>query len=90
MTCVNCGQPIPTPTPDPFRCPKCRGAKSLSGKVIAQNGRYFEIECQNAPAHLQTMNLVKWQMRGAQVGDAVRLAYEVDHRSGLWNVAEIL
>lgn len=23
--CVDCGQPLPTPTPDPFRCPRCRG-----------------------------------------------------------------
>lgn len=24
MTCVECHGPIPTPTPDPFRCPTCR------------------------------------------------------------------
>jgi len=23
-TCVDCGAPLPSPTPDPFRCPKCR------------------------------------------------------------------
>lgn len=25
MTCVECRGPLPTPTPDPFRCPDCRG-----------------------------------------------------------------
>lgn len=29
MTCVQCGDPLPSPTPDPFRCPKCR--RDLSG-----------------------------------------------------------
>lgn len=24
MTCVDCGRPIVTPTPDPFRCATCR------------------------------------------------------------------
>ena len=24
MICVDCGRSIPTPTPDPFRCPDCR------------------------------------------------------------------
>lgn len=24
-TCVDCGELLPVPTPDPFRCPKCRG-----------------------------------------------------------------
>lgn len=25
--CVDCGKPLPSPTPDPFRCPTCKGAK---------------------------------------------------------------
>ena len=28
MTCVKCGGRIPTPTPDPFMCPACRGVKA--------------------------------------------------------------
>jgi rubrerythrin len=23
-TCLDCGQPLPSPTSDPFRCPQCR------------------------------------------------------------------
>lgn len=23
--CVDCGRPLPSHTPDPFRCPSCRG-----------------------------------------------------------------
>ena len=24
LTCVDCGRPLPSPTPDPFRCAECR------------------------------------------------------------------
>lgn len=29
MKCVDCGRPIKTPTPDPFRCESCRLAREF-------------------------------------------------------------
>lgn len=30
IPCVECGQPIPTPTSDPFRCPSCRHPQAVA------------------------------------------------------------
>lgn len=61
----------------------------MVGVVMAFDGRYFKVVSVDAPAHLRELNLVKGQMRGAGVGDRVRLEYQVTSRSGLWNVVAI-
>lgn len=35
MTCVNCHRDIPTPTSDPFRCPRCRVSKMTIAELDA-------------------------------------------------------
>jgi hypothetical protein len=62
----------------------------MDGHVVSYVDRWFQIECPDAPPHLQCLNLVPGQMMGALVGDHVRLTYHVTSRSGLWNVTEIL
>jgi len=61
-------------------------AKQMSGTVTGLTGRYYRIECPDAPAHLRTLDLVKGQMRGCEVGDRVRLEYQTSASFGLWNV----
>lgn len=62
----------------------------IFGIVARFDGRYFTIEAPDAPAHLRTLFLVRTQMRGAAVGDSVRLDYRTTARSGLWNVTEVI
>jgi hypothetical protein len=64
-------------------------AHQMVGTVTGYDGRYFVVETPDAPSHLRVLNLVKGQMRGAVVGDRVRLEYQVTARSGLWNVVAV-
>ena len=34
MTCVDCGAPLPVPTPDPFRCDGCRKGRTATHKFL--------------------------------------------------------
>lgn len=63
--------------------------KTMNGRVTGTDGRYFVVECPDAPSHLRILNLVPGQMMGANVGDAVVLGYQTTARSGLWNVIEV-
>lgn len=62
----------------------------MTGTVTGFAGGFYTVESPDAPAHLRVLNLREWQMRGAKVGDAVELRYEVTSRSGLWNVSKVL
>jgi hypothetical protein len=62
----------------------------MDGRVTLQVGRFFEVVCPDAPPHLQSLNLTPGQLKGAVVGDRVRLTYHTTSRSGLWSVTEIL
>jgi hypothetical protein len=64
--------------------------KTMLGTVARQDGHYFSVECPDAPAHLQLLDLTASQMRGAVVGDTVKLAYQTTSSWGLWNVVEVL
>ena len=64
--------------------------KTMVGMVVSSEGRYTTVTCPDAPAHLRSLDLVPGQLRGAVVGDRVRLGYHVTSRSGLWSVIEVL
>lgn len=65
--------------------------QNIIGTVTAQAGKYWQIECPDAPGHLRSLSLVSWQLGGASVGDTVELAYQVTPpSSGLWNVVRIV
>jgi hypothetical protein len=63
---------------------------SMLGTITGQDGRYFVVECPDAPEHLRRLDLVKGQLCGGVVGDRVRLAYQTTYSRGLWNVVEVL
>lgn len=61
----------------------------LYGKVVAFVNGFYEIDAEDAPYHIRPLYLRQSQMLGAHVGCDVKLEYQTDHRSGLWNVIEI-
>ncbi len=65
-------------------------AKTLTGTVVKQTGRYFEVACPEAPSHLKVIHLSSWQMGKAKIGDRVTLTYQTSPSSGLWNITEVL
>lgn len=62
----------------------------MTGRIVAEKNGYFEVVCPDAPAHLTPLYLIRQQLKGAGVGDTVRLEYQVTSRGGLWNVVEVL
>lgn len=62
---------------------------TLNGAVIRKDGQYFVVECPNAPSHLRSLNLVRGQMRGADVGDRVTLMYFSTPHAGMWSVVTV-
>lgn len=64
--------------------------RTMTGRVAAFDGRYFRVECPDAPGHLSVLLLVAGQMSGAQLGDTVELSYQTTPSSGLWNVARVI
>ncbi len=62
----------------------------LVGNVTSFDGRYFVVDCPDAPASLRTMHLIRGQMFGAKVGDRVRLEYHSTPSRGLWHVVDVL
>lgn len=64
--------------------------KSMTGRVVARDGYRFEVACDTAVEHLQTLWLESWAVRSAKVGDRVRVEYRKTGRGYEWVVAEVL
>lgn len=64
--------------------------KIMMGEVVGFGGPYTVVECVNAPAHLQVLELTRIQSAGAQKGERVRLEYRSSRSSGAWIVVERL
>ncbi len=64
--------------------------KTMVGFVRELRGRYFAVECPDAPMHLKHLDLVHGQMNGADVGDMVRLNYHSTPSSGAWVVSGVM
>lgn len=63
----------------------------LDGRLtrVTPNGDYV-IECPEAPAPFTIHYLKHWQVRSAEVGDRVVLAYRSTPSFGGWVVVEVL
>jgi len=64
--------------------------KRLTGTVVGRDFNWCTIECPNAPAYLQVVNLRPWQARSAQVGDVVILEYRSTPYCGNWIVTDVI
>jgi len=75
LTCVACGQPIPTPTSDAFRCPACRTGHTDVRDVLQDIGTVVkQIAAQPLPTH-----------------DFVTVTIRVPHQSrNTWQLLQVL
>jgi hypothetical protein len=63
----------------------------LRGRVGAKDGILFRrVACPEAPAHLRDLLLTPRELRGAEEGDEVELAYAATASRGEWYVARNL
>ena len=63
----------------------------LTGRVVGQQGQYFVVVCDVAESsHLRWHDLLRSQLKDANVGDAVRMRYYSDNNRGFWHVTEVI
>lgn len=65
-------------------------AHTLEGRVTSEQNYTFRVDCPAAPAHLRPLYLEARLMKGAVVGNDVRLIYLSSSSYGMWVVSEVL